>query len=45
MRAPLLVAQVLQDATGEPVGAYMAMGAEEVAALEAYMVRRQGEGS
>ena len=41
MRAPMLVAQVLQDTTNEPFRAYMAMGAEEVAALEAFMLTRQ----
>lgn len=41
VEVPLLVADVLSEVSGEPVMAYMAIGAEDVAALRAFVEKRQ----
>ena len=42
MEVPLLAAQVLEEKTDGPVAAFMAMGHQEVAELQAFMVEQQG---
>lgn len=37
---PVLTARILEEMCGEPVRAYLAVGAQEVAALEAFMRSR-----
>ncbi|WP_139322653.1 hypothetical protein [Deinococcus marmoris] len=40
MRLPIAAAKVLEEMTDGPVRAYMAVGVDEVAALEAFMAAR-----
>lgn len=42
MEVPLLAAQVLEEKTDGPVAAFMAMGDQEVAELQAFMAEQQG---